>query len=190
MKQIFLLVSLAISLVAFAQNDGASCENAIYVDSTFSQVVEPGRTYWYVANTEDLPVMVYFFPDEISEKEPEVYVDFTCTPGVYDDPNIIKMVEDVAGMDMHFPAAADFKVVDVDGKMAYCMSYSRELLDILAGYGINYSVPVYVSFKSAVPDASNKVQVRTAVSMEIAGQNMTAHIGSALRIDDIQLIYE
>jgi hypothetical protein len=49
---------------------------------------------------------------------------------------------------------------------------------------------IYISFKSAVPDASNKVQVRTAVSMEIAGQNRTAHIGSALRIDDIQLIYE
>lgn len=49
---------------------------------------------------------------------------------------------------------------------------------------------IYISFKSAVSDASNKVQVRTAVSMEIAGQNRTAHIGSALRIDDMQLIYE
>ena len=150
MKQIFLLVSLAISLVAFAQNDGASCENAIYVDSTFSQVVEPGRTYWYVANTEDLPVMVYFFPDEISEKEPEVYVDFTCTPGVYDDPNIVYMVEKAAEANLHFPMSADFDVVEVDGKMAYRMGYARELLDIMAGYGVNYNVPVYVSVKTPI----------------------------------------
>ena len=43
---------------------------------------------------------------------------------------------------------------------------------------------IYASFKSSV-----SASVNTAVTMEIAGKQQTAHIGSALRIDDIQLIY-
>lgn len=43
---------------------------------------------------------------------------------------------------------------------------------------------LYVSFKSC-----SSGSVNTAVSMEIAGSQQTAHIGSALRIDDIELTY-
>ena len=43
---------------------------------------------------------------------------------------------------------------------------------------------LYVSFKSC-----SSGSVNTAVSMEIAGSQQTAHIGSALRIDDMELTY-
>ena len=43
---------------------------------------------------------------------------------------------------------------------------------------------LYVSFKSC-----SSGSVNTAVSMEIAGSQQTAHMGSALRIDDIELTY-
>lgn len=43
---------------------------------------------------------------------------------------------------------------------------------------------IYISFKS-----SGSPSVNTAVTMEIAGKQQTAHIGSALRIDNIELTY-
>ena len=43
---------------------------------------------------------------------------------------------------------------------------------------------IYVSFKSSVSPAVN-----IASTMEIAGKQQTAHMGSALRIDDIELVY-
>lgn len=43
---------------------------------------------------------------------------------------------------------------------------------------------LYICFKSCVSGG-----VKTAVSMEIAGKQQTAHIGSVLRIDDIELTY-
>ena len=44
---------------------------------------------------------------------------------------------------------------------------------------------IYICFKSSASGAS----VKTAVSMEIAGKQQTAHIGSALRIDEVELVY-
>ena len=43
---------------------------------------------------------------------------------------------------------------------------------------------IYICFKSC---SSGTVQV--AATMEIAGKQQTAHIGSVLRIDDIELTY-
>ena len=43
---------------------------------------------------------------------------------------------------------------------------------------------VYISFKSSSSDG-----VKTAVSMEIAGSQKTAHIGSVLRVDNVELTY-
>lgn len=43
---------------------------------------------------------------------------------------------------------------------------------------------IYICFKPCVSGGVN-----TAVSMEIAGQQLTAHIGSVLRVDDIELTY-
>ena len=65
-----------------------SCENAQYVDSSFTQKIDSNTYYYFTANTYDLPVTVYFFPDTYSEEEPEVQIDFTCTPGQYDDSNV------------------------------------------------------------------------------------------------------
>ena len=43
---------------------------------------------------------------------------------------------------------------------------------------------IYISFKSSSSDG-----VKTAVSMEIAGSQKTAHIGSVLRVDNVELTY-
>ena len=46
---------------------------------------------------------------------------------------------------------------------------------------------IYIHFKSTT---SSSPDYNTKVTMEIAGKNQTSHIGSVLRIDDVQLIYE
>lgn len=43
---------------------------------------------------------------------------------------------------------------------------------------------IYICFKSSAAPG-----VRTAVTMEIAGKQQTAHLGSALRIDNVELVY-
>ena len=43
---------------------------------------------------------------------------------------------------------------------------------------------IYICFKSAVSG-----EIKMATTMEIAGKQQTSHIGSALRIDDLELVY-
>lgn len=149
-KTLLSLLCVAMATLLQATTPGTACDNAIYVDSTFSQRIEPNRTYWYTANSEDLPLIVYFFPDEESENDPQVYVDLTCTPGVYSDPNVASMVADVASLDVYFPTELKLEVVMVDGKKTYKLHYERDVLDIFAAYNINYSIPAYVAVTSDV----------------------------------------
>ena len=57
-------------------------------------------------------------------------------------------------------------------------------IPIVYSYSDLKAARIYMSFKS-----STSPGVNAGVSMEIAGQERTAHIGSALRIDNIELIY-
>lgn len=149
-KTLLSLLCVAMATLLHATTPGTACENAIYVDSTFSQNIEPNRTYWYTANSEDLPLIVYFFPNEESENDPQVYVDLTCTPGVYSDPNVASMVADLANYEAYFPAEMDLEVVMVEGKKTYKLHYERDILDAFAAFNIDYSIPAYVSLRTDV----------------------------------------
>lgn len=125
------------------------CENAIYVDTTFSIEVDSLTCYYFTANTYDLPVTVYFFPKYITESEPEVYVDFSCVTGEYADPNVENLVANAAASGIHFPMMPELeKIVDEGGKAGYRLSYNRDILDMLAAYNIDYSIPVMVQMIS------------------------------------------
>lgn len=158
-----LLTSLAafFAMTAMAQHDGSTCEQAIYVDSLMMQSIEANTTYWFTANTDDLPLTVYFFPDEESELAPEIYIDFTCEPGVYEDQNIRDIVDLAIDMGIYFPLGAPFDTIEVDGATAYRMSYERDLLELLVMLGIDYSVPVYVSFRSPVSGSAQVSNIKT-----------------------------
>ena len=162
MKQLFISIFFALfAVAAMAQNDGFACEKAIYVDSTLVQYVEANTTYWFTANTEDLPLKVYFFPDGEADVDPQVYIDFTCEPGVYDDPNVRDLVGLAADLDIYFPMGAEFKEEVVLGQKAYTIEYERELLELLAMLGIDYSIPVYVSFASPIAGYVQVSNVKT-----------------------------
>ena len=150
------ILAVMIPFAVWAQNDGSACEKAIYVDSTLVQKLEANTTYWFTANTEDLPLKVYFFADKATEVTPEIYIDFTCTPGVYEDDNLREIIDLAASMDIYFPFGTACEVTEIDGETVYMMSYERDLIELLAILGIDYSIPVYVSFKSQV---SGTIQV-------------------------------
>ena len=84
-KLFFSLVLLVVGLAANAANEGAICSKAIPLGNDFRETITGAKTVWYVANTFDLPLTVYFAPENESDPAPEVEMDFTCTPGVYTD---------------------------------------------------------------------------------------------------------
>ena len=128
-----------------------SCENAQYVDSSFTQKIDSNTYYYFTANTYDLPVTVYFFPDTYTEEEPEVQIDFTCTPGQYKDPNVANLVRNAESYSQHFPFMPDLEpYVSEDGKQGYRLSFDRDILDVMAAFSVDYSVPVFVQMVSPV----------------------------------------
>lgn len=70
----------------------------------------------------------------------------------------------------------------LDGGIA--TAWTQCELPILYSDTESKAASLYISFKSCASGGVN-----TAVTMEIAGTQQTAHIGSALRIDDIELTY-
>ena len=71
----------------------------------------------------------------------------------------------------------------LDGPVSY--EWSQCEIPIVYSELQKKAASLYICFKSAASSPS----VKTAVTMEIAGKNQKAHIGSVLRIDDIELIY-
>ena len=161
---LFTILAVMIPFTAWAQKDGSICEKAIYVDSTLVQKLEANTTYWFTANTEDLPLTVYFFPDEDMDESPEIYIDFTCTPGVYDNEDVRDIIDMALSLGIYMPISIPFEVGVMDGKMCYTLRFERELLDILKMLGIESSFPVYVSFRSPV---SGLVQLNSIKSMTL-----------------------
>ena len=161
---LFSFLAVLCTMTAMAQNDGSSCEKAIYVDSMLVQKIEINTTYWFTINTEDLPLTIYYFPDEEMTEYPEVYADLTCIPGVYEDTNVKSLIDLAASFDIYFPLAAQPEELEIDGNKVYSMSCTREMLDLLAMLGIDYSIPIYVAFRSPV---AGTVQVSNIKAIEL-----------------------
>lgn len=132
----------AISVVA---QTGLTCDDPIPVDSNYVGRVEGPCELWYTAYTYDLPLNVYFLPDaENSAYGPDVYVDFTCVPGVYEDPKIEELVTSVADFGYDLPLEFMCDPVVREGRNAYDLSISKFYRDQLTEFGINYNVKAFV----------------------------------------------
>lgn len=70
----------------------------------------------------------------------------------------------------------------LDGKAA--SEWTQCEIPVLYSNTETKAASIYICFKSCVSG-----EVKTAVTMEVAGKQQTAHIGSVLRIDDIELTY-
>lgn len=136
---------------------GSSCYDAIPLGKDYSEKIDGPKTVWYVAKTFDLPVKVCFTPTNIDLPAPDVEMDFTCNPGVYEDSILCSLFckNNSTGVTFDMP----HKPVLVLEDNSYCISMGKRYRDLLLQAGISYNVEVYVkvTFKSAgtlsmVPD--------------------------------------
>lgn len=156
-RKAILCLMLLIGAMTMNAATGTSCYDAIPLGKDYSETINGPKTVWYVARTFDLPVKVCFTPTNIDLPAPDVEMDFTCNPGVYEDSILCSLFckNNTTGVTFDMP----HKPVLVLEDNSYCISMGKRYRDLLLQAGISYNVEVYVkvTFKSAgtlsmVPD--------------------------------------
>lgn len=141
---VFALCALVFATSMMAQS-GKSCDDPIPVDSNYEGVItEPGE-YWFTAWTYDLPLNVHFTPNvDNSTTSPEVLVDFTCDPGVYDDPKLHDVINNVSSFGLELPVEFLCAKVERYGKIEWDLSINANYREELTKCGITYNVQAFV----------------------------------------------
>lgn len=145
MKHFFSALLMVLFATSMMAQSGLSCDDPIPVDKNYKGKVDGPCELWYTANTYDLPLHVYFSPDSAgSEWSPEVYVDFTCEPGVYEDSKLDSLLNKMSifgvGLPMEFMCDGVFR----NGKQEWDLSISKSYREQLAESGITYNVKALV----------------------------------------------
>lgn len=144
-KKIFSALVVVLFATSMMAQTGLTCNDPIPVDSNYQAHIDGPCEVWYTAYTYDLPLNVYFLPDaENSTWGPEVYVDFTCTPGVYEDENISNLVHSISDFGYDLPIELLCDQVIREGKNAYDLNIGKFYRDQLTEFGINYNVQAFV----------------------------------------------
>ena len=145
MKKIFSALFVVLFATSMMAQTGLTCEDAIPVDKNYRGHVDGPCELWYIASTYDLPLHVYFSPDSAgSEWSPEVYVDFSCTPGEYDDPQLEDLLTNMAVFGVELPIEFMCDGVFRNGKQEWDLSVSKSYREQLAESGITYNVQAFV----------------------------------------------
>ncbi len=145
MKKFFSALFVVLFATSMLAQTGLTCNDPIPVDSNYVGRVEGACELWYTANTYDLPLKVHFIPDsDNSAWGPEVMVDFTCVPGVYDDPKLDSLINVVEEFDVSFPIEFMCDLVNSNGKNEWNLSINRSYREQMAEFGITYNVQAYV----------------------------------------------
>lgn len=139
-----MLSFLAMGTAAFGR--GESCSFPIELGKDFKAQIDKPGTYWYVANTFDLPLSVYFSPINESDPAPEIEMDFSCTSGVYTDSIICSLfcANEGSGVSLDMPHKPKLNKTTQEGKLMYYLSMGQAYRDLLLKAGIDYNVEVYI----------------------------------------------
>lgn len=155
-------VMLTASTTAFAKQGDSWCD-PIPLGKNYSATISKTGTVYYSANTMDLPLAVYF-KTSTPNQPPIVEMDFTCTPGIYEDSILCSLFckktgSGGIGVDMPHKPKLDVTTLE-DGSFAYYIAMGKTYRDLLFQMGIDYNVVVYikVTYKSTgtmtmTPDA-------------------------------------
>ena len=142
---IMFLLGFAVSMQA-ADPDGKTCATAFPLGTDYKEDITQPQTVWYTAWTFDLPLAVYFMPQNESDPAPEVEMDFTCTKGVYKDSIICSLFcpNSGSGINIDMPHKPKLKTDRIEGKLVYYLAVGKEYRDLLLKMGISYNVEVFV----------------------------------------------
>ncbi len=158
LKFSLLVVALCGSVVLKATEPaGSSCDNPIQLTAEYdATITEPG-IYWFSSWTYDLPVKVYYIPTDATVNQPlKAYVDFTCTPGVYDDPNLVELTNLADGWGYAMPLEFVANATEIDGKPAYELTVEDTYRELMRQFDITYNVEAKVQVE--IP-AAGKIQL-------------------------------
>lgn len=178
MKKFFsviLCVTCALTLLAQTP-DGLTCETAIPVDTSYTGSIPTPGVYYYTAGTYDLPLTCYFYPTDAEVTELYMDVDFTCTPGVYDDPNIAELLDPNFGWGIPMPIRFDDFKKETDSetnRVYYTVSVSEFYRELMSDLGLSYNVQAVVKVTTSsagdirmAPDTTFKACVENSQWLE------------------------
>lgn len=144
-KKIFSALVVVLFATYVMAQTGLTCNDPIPVDKNFVGEVPRAGEYWFTAWTYDLPLTVFFLPNsDDCPFGPEVEVDFTCTPGIYDDPQLDKVINGVSSLGFSLPVEFLCEQVLSGNKIAYKLNIGQFYRNQLAEAGITYNVQAFV----------------------------------------------
>lgn len=209
MKKFFsviLCVTCALTLLAQTP-DGLTCETAIPVDKSYQGSIDAPGVYYYTAWTYDLPLTCFFYP---TSEVDSLYldIDFTCTPGVYDDLNIKELLDETMGWGITVPIRFDNfeEGVDEYSRKYYSLSINRLYRDMMSNFGITYDVQAIVklvtssagsvaltpdtTFRSCI-ESAQKVQLQDRLRItKLSGNDIYALPLTEWANDSVRLVWE
>ena len=152
LKSVIIVVVMSLFVAPVVANKiGSSCDNPIQLTKGLQMTISEPGSYWFSSWTYDLPLKVRFTPDVATQEKPMVYVDFTCTPGVYDDPNLYELTDLATGWGIDVPMLFKPTSSVVDGKVLYELSVEESHRDLMREFGISYDVEAKVEVIVPVP---------------------------------------
>ena len=144
-KKIFAALALVLFATSMVAQSGLTCDDPIPVDKSYVGKVEAGSELWYTAWSYDLPLHVYFSPDSAdTDWGPEVLVDFTCVPGVYEDHKLDSVLKILEAMEITMPVEFLCDEVIRNGKVEWDLSIDQKYRDQLTEYGLTHNVQAFV----------------------------------------------
>ena len=169
MKKFFSVLLVVLFATTMMAQSGLTCEDPISVDKSYKGTVEGPCTLWYTANTYDLPLNVHFSPlSNNSEWGPEVYVDFTCTEGVYDNPKLDSVINGMTDFGLTLPVEFLCDKVVRDGKVEWDLSINENYRENLTRCGVTENVQAFV--KVYFPEAG-KISLQPDTSYQTCIEN-------------------
>ena len=145
MKKLFITLSCVLWTATMVAQLGLTCENPIPVNKSYVGTVNDGDELWYTASTYDLPLHVYFSPNVMdSKRSPEVLIDFTCDPGVYNDHKLDSVLQILEVMGVSMPVEFRCDKVDRNGKVEWDLSIDERYRDQLTEYGLTHNIQAFV----------------------------------------------
>lgn len=141
----YILYILLVTLVCTYAHAQSFCHLVQDVGTHYEDTIESAGTYYYSAWTYDLPMDVYITSlNPNCSEPPQVWADLTCTPGVYDDPNVQDLVRDTAKYGISVPMSLGCETQFVDGHYVHHLKLGKSYRNRLQLIGVDYNVRAYV----------------------------------------------
>lgn len=147
-RSIFVVMLSMFATVGMWAQSGASCYSNIPIGKDFTaEIKKYPQTLWYSAWTFDLPLTIYFMPENgKADQAPEIEMDFTCQKGVYKDSILCDLFckGGSSGVELEMPHKPALSEGEIDGKFVYYFTAGKRYRDLLLQLGISYNLQVFV----------------------------------------------